>query len=168
MCSACGILSSTKPVVLSFLPFFTTFSHSARGRIFENKVGDTLLLLCSFSFFYLILYLIPEHYSHCGVCSIISDPCCCFFYLFFFHNCLGVFFLVLPFHLFSPFLSISGVLIFPPSFSYSLVSWNHLRKIGMVVRNSYAYTSFFTGSCFVFFSFWKWRGNKKLLGSLIW
>ena len=83
-----------------------------------------------------------------------------------FHNCLGVLFSSLcsiPFYLFSPFLSTSGVLIFFPPSSYSLVSRYHLRKSGVVVRNSYAYTSFFTKSCFVFFlSFWKWKGNKKI------
>lgn len=122
-------------------PFPLPFLIQRAGESLKIKLGIPCCFCAVFLFFY-FLYLIPEHYSHCGVCSIISDPCSCFFYLFFFHNCLGVFFLMLPFHLFSPFLSISGVLISPPSFSYSLASRNHLRKIGMVVRNSYAYTSF--------------------------
>ena len=55
----CGILFSMKPVVFfsfSFPFLITTFSHSARGRIFENKAGDTLLFLCSFSFLLFVVF----------------------------------------------------------------------------------------------------------------
>lgn len=153
---ACGFF-------FSFPFFIATFSHSARGRIFEDKVGDTLLLLCSFSSCFCIWF--PSIILITGPVLLFLILVIAAISIFFSSTIVWVFFFFplffVLFYLLSPFLSISGVLIFFLPFFHTLSLCGAVRERSGWWWEIHLHIHFsFAKSCFVFFfSFWKMNEN---------